>query len=138
MKDIINDKVKKRESFRPFAPSILSEKAGEFFEHYHHAPFMQFTFPVKKDRADKILAVVHVDGTARPQAVVKDSNPRYWQLIDEFFKITGIPCILNTSYNVQEPIVCTPRDAITTFLETRMDLLVIGDYIVENKNTDRP
>lgn len=137
MKDIINDRVKKRESFRPFAPSILSEKADEFFEHYHHAPFMQFTFPVKKDRVDTIRAVVHVDGTARPQAVVKDSNPRYWKLIDEFRRITGIPCILNTSYNVQEPIVCTPGDAIRTFLETRMDLLVIGDYIAENKNTNR-
>lgn len=137
MKDIINDKVKKRESFRPFAPSILSEKAGEFFEYYNHAPFMQFTFPVKKDMADKIPAVVHVDGTARPQAVVKDANPRYWELINEFYKITGIPCILNTSYNVQEPIVCTPRDAVSTFLRTEVDLLVMDNFIAKNNRISK-
>jgi carbamoyltransferase len=138
MKDIINDKVKKRESFRPFAPSLLAEKAGEFFEYYHHAPFMQFTFPVKKDMADKIPAVVHVDGTARPQAVVKETNPRYWKLIHEFYQITGIPGILNTSYNVQEPIVCTPQDAVSTFLRTEVDLLVIDDFIAKNNRINKP
>lgn len=127
MKDIINDRVKKREPFRPFAPSFLAEKADEYFEYYHNSPFMQFTYPVKKDKTDKIPAVTHVDGTARPQAVLKETNPRYWRLIEEFNKLTGIPLILNTSYNVQEPIVCTPQDAINTFLNTKVDYLILED-----------
>jgi carbamoyltransferase len=117
MKDIINEKVKQRESFRPFAPSILSEHAHEFFEYYNDSPFMIFSFPVKKGTAEKVPAVVHVDNTARPQAVYKETNPRYWRLINEFYKITGVPILLNTSFNIQEPIVCTPEDAINTFRE---------------------
>jgi carbamoyltransferase len=92
---------------------------------------MIFTFPVKKEYAEKIPAVVHVDRTARPQAVYKDTNPRYWGLINEFYKITGIPLILNTSFNVQEPVVCTPKDAINTFLKTKVDYLVIEDFIAK-------
>lgn len=132
MKDIINEKVKQREPFRPFAPSILTEKADEYFEHYYNSPFMLFTFPVKKDLADKIPAVVHVDKTARPQAVSKETNPRYWSLINEFYKITGIPLILNTSFNVQEPIVCTPQEAINTFLKTKTDYLILGDFMAKS------
>ena len=127
MKDIINEKVKQREQFRPFAPSILSEHAHEVFEYYHNSPFMIFTFPVKNSMADKIPAVVHIDKTARPQAVFKETNPRYWNLINEFYKITGVPLLLNTSFNVQEPIVCTPKDAITTFLNTKVDYLILED-----------
>ena len=127
MKDIINEKVKQREQFRPFAPSILSEHAHEIFEYYHNSPFMIFTFPVKNSMADKIPAVVHIDKTARPQAVFKETNPGYWNLINEFYKITGIPLLLNTSFNVQEPIVCTPMDAITTFLNTKVDYLILED-----------
>ncbi len=129
MQEVINEKVKQRENFRPFAPSVLSEHAHEIFEYYHNSPYMIFTFPVKKEYADKIPAVVHVDRTARPQAVFKDTNPRYWGLINEFYKITGVPLILNTSFNVQEPVVCTPKDAINTFLKTRVDYLVIEDFI---------
>ncbi len=129
MKEIINEKVKQRELFRPFAPSILSEHAHEIFEYYHNSPYMIFTFPVKREMLDKIPAVVHVDGTARPQAVYKETNRRYWELINEFYKITGIPLLLNTSFNVQEPIVCTPREAVNTFLNTSVDYLVIDQYM---------
>jgi carbamoyltransferase len=132
MKDIINEKVKQREPFRPFAPSILAEKADEYFEYYYKSPFMLFTFPVKKDLADKIPAVVHVDRTARPQAVLKETNPRYWSLINEFYKITGIPLILNTSFNVQEPIVCTPQEAINTFINTKVDYLILEDFMARS------
>lgn len=132
MKDIINEKVKQREPFRPFAPSILAEKADEYFEYYYKSPFMLFTFPVKKDLADKIPAVVHVDRTARPQAVLKETNPRYWSLINEFYKITGIPMVLNTSFNVQEPIVCTPQEAINTFINTKVDYLILEDFMARS------
>lgn len=131
MKDIINEKVKQREPFRPFAPSILAEKSDDYFEYYYKSPFMLFTFPVKKNVADKIPAVVHVDKTARPQAVMKETNPRYWKLINEFYKITGIPLLLNTSFNVQEPIVCSSKDAVSTFLKTRTDFLVMENLVAK-------
>lgn len=131
MKEIINEKVKQREQFRPFAPSILSEHAQDIFEYYYASPYMTFTFPVKREMADKIPAVVHTDGTARPQAVFKETNPRYWNLINEFYKITGVPLLLNTSFNVQEPIVCTPQEAVNTFLKTKVDYLVIEDFIAK-------
>ena len=134
MKEIINEKIKQREPFRPFAPSILAEKADEYFEYYYKSPFMLFTFPVKKNVADKIPAVVHVDKTARPQAVLKETNPRYWGLINEFYKITGIPLLLNTSFNVQEPIVCTSKDAVSTFLKTRGDFLVMENLVAKLSN----
>lgn len=129
MKEIINEKVKQREPFRPFAPSILSEHAHELFEYYQDSPYMIFTFPVKREWAERIPAVVHVDNTARPQAVYKDTNQRYWSLINEFYKMTGVPLLLNTSFNVQEPIVCTPREAVNTFLNTRVDYLVMDQYL---------
>ncbi len=133
MKDIINKRVKHREHFRPFAPSILAEKASEFFDYYYNSPFMNFAFPVRHDIAAKIPATIHIDNTARPQAVFKDINPRFWALIKEFEKITNIPLLLNTSFNVQEPIVCTPKEAITTFLNTKVDYLVLEDFIVKQK-----
>jgi carbamoyltransferase len=130
MKEIINERVKQREPFRPFAPSILAEQIQEFFEYYHHSPFMTFTFPVREEVVDKIPAVVHINRTARPQAVMRQTNQRYHELIKRFSEITGIPLLLNTSFNLQEPIVCTPRDAIKTFLKTGVDYLVLEDLLV--------
>ena len=129
MKAIINAKVKQREAFRPFAPSILAEKAHEIFDYYYHSPYMISAFPLKKGMPERIPAVAHVDQTARPQAVLKETNPRYWRLINEFYRITGIPLILNTSFNVQEPIVCTPHEAIRTFLKARADYLILEDCL---------
>jgi carbamoyltransferase len=129
MKDIINEKIKQREPFRPFAPSVLSEEAANYFEYYHESPYMLMTFPVKRDMAAKVPAVVHEDYTARPQAVFEETNPKYYRLIQKFYSITGVPMVLNTSFNVQEPIVCTPRDAVATFLKTRADLLVMENLI---------
>jgi carbamoyltransferase len=131
MKDIINLKIKKREPFRPFAPSVLEEKSPEYFEHPGPSPFMLYACEVKPDKKRRIPAVTHVDGTARPQTVNRDTNPRYWNLIKEFERSTGIPVILNTSFNVQEPIVCTPDEAIQAFLKTDVDVLVLNDFFIE-------
>jgi carbamoyltransferase len=131
MKDIINLRIKQRESFRPFAPSVLEERSSEFFEYSGSSPFMLYAFGVKPDRKPQIPAVTHVDGTARPQTVSKETNPRYWKLIHEFEKITGVPMLLNTSFNVQEPIVCTPDEAIDSFLKTKVDFLILEDLLAE-------
>ena len=132
MKDIVNKWVKHREDFRPFAPAVLDDKTGEYFEYLREDPFMIFVVPVKKDKQGVIPAVTHVDGTARPQTVTRSTNPRYWEVIKEFERITGVPVILNTSFNVRgEPIVCTPVEAVRCFFGTGMDALVIGDFIVE-------
>jgi len=130
MKETINRKIKLREPFRPFAPSMLAEASERYFGKRHEAPFMITVFPVLKERRAEIPAVVHVDGTARPQLVERDVNPRYWGLIREFEKKTGVPVLLNTSFNVQEPIVCTPEQAVATFLKTEVDLLVMEDLVV--------
>jgi carbamoyltransferase len=134
MKDIINLKIKKRESFRPFAPSVLEEKSSEFFESPISSPFMLFAVDVKADKKEFIPAVTHVDGTARPQAVDHRTNPRYWKLIKAFEKITGVPVVLNTSLNVQEPIVCAPDEAIDCFQRTETDYLVLNNLLVERTN----
>jgi carbamoyltransferase len=136
MKDIINLKIKKREPFRPFAPSILEEKHSEYFVNSVSSPFMLFAFDVKSDKKNVIPAVTHVDGTARPQTVDKDTNPLYWGLIREFENITGVPVILNTSLNVQEPIVCTPEEAVNCFLRTETDCLVLHHFLV-NRSYDQ-
>jgi carbamoyltransferase len=136
MKDRINKKVKNREPFRPFAPAVPDEVAAEFFDltGLQSSPFMLFTVPVRDDKRDQIPAVTHVDGTARVQTVSKGTNARFWNLLQEFKRITGIPVLLNTSYNVMnEPIVCTPRDAIACFLSTDMDATVLGDFYVEKR-----
>jgi carbamoyltransferase len=133
MQETINRKIKLREPFRPFAPSMLAEASERYFGRQHHAPFMITVFPVLEERKAEIPAVVHVDGTARPQLVEKDVNPRYWQLIKEFENRTGIPVLLNTSFNVQEPIVCTPDDACKTFLATDVDYLVMENLVVTRK-----
>jgi len=130
MREILNHKVKLREWFRPLAPSMLEEYGGEVFGVEHHDPFMITVIEVAEAYKSKIPAVVHVDGTARPQMVSRDTNPRYWRLIDEFRKITGIPMLLNTSFNVQEPIVCTPQDAVNTFNNSNFDALVLENNLV--------
>jgi carbamoyltransferase len=132
MKELLNIRVKKREEFRPFAPSILEEAANEYFElHGALSPYMIMVGDVHPDKKAVIPAVTHVDGTARVHTVSKITNPRYWQLIDEFRKLTGVPVVLNTSFNENEPIVCTPEQAIECFRRTRIDTLVLGDHVVE-------
>lgn len=130
MKDILNLKIKRRESFRPFAPSILREKVADWFERDDNVPFMLQVFPVRPERRPQIPAVTHVDGTGRLQTVDRDSNPRYYAVIDSFFRLTGVPMVLNTSFNENEPVVCRPQEALDCFLRTKMDLLVLGNYLV--------
>jgi carbamoyltransferase len=132
MRDIVNKWVKHREDFRPFAPSVLEERAAEYFEHITESPFMLFITRVRPEKAKLIPAVTHVDGTARPQTVSRRTNPLYWQLIKEFETLTGVPVVLNTSFNIQgEPIVCTPAQAIRCFYGTGIDALIIGSYLLE-------
>ena len=133
MREILNHKVKLREWFRPLAPSMQEEHGREVFGVEHHDPFMITVIEVAEEYKSKIPAVVHVDGTARPQMVSRETNPRYWNLINEFKKLTGIPMLLNTSFNVQEPIVCTPQDAINTFQNSNFDALVLENNLVERK-----
>ncbi|MGI8884623.1 MAG: carbamoyltransferase family protein [Pyrinomonadaceae bacterium] len=130
LREALNHKVKLREWFRPLAPSMLEEYGREVFGKEHHDPFMITVIEVAEDYKSKIPAVVHVDGTARPQMVNKEVNPRYWNLINEFKKLTGIPMLLNTSFNIQEPIVCTPQDAIKTFKNANFDALVLENNLV--------
>ncbi|WP_215290812.1 carbamoyltransferase C-terminal domain-containing protein [Polynucleobacter sp. MWH-CaK5] len=130
MKEVLNIKIKRRESFRPFAPSILSEAVADWFEQYDDVPFMMQVYPVRKDKYHFIPAVTHVDGTGRLQTVNSDTNPRYHRLISTFGKLTGVPILLNTSFNENEPVVCCPEEAIDCFLRTKMDLLVLGDSII--------
>jgi carbamoyltransferase len=128
----VNNAVKFREWWRPFAPSLLAESAGEYLESATDSPFMILTAQVKPGKRSLIPSVTHVDGSARPQTVERDVNPLYWQLIHEFGERTGIPVIMNTSFNLRgEPIVCTPTDAIRTFFSSGMDALVIGSFVVE-------
>jgi len=130
MKDILNDRIKKREPFRPFAPSILEDRVGEYFEQTHPAPTMLMVYQIKPEKRAEIPAVTHVDGTGRLQTVSRKVNDRYYQLISDFNELTGVPIVLNTSFNENEPVVCTPRHAIDCFLKTKMDVLYIGDHAV--------
>lgn len=127
---VINAKVKHRELFRPFAPSVLEEAAGDYFDLPAPSPFMLFTAPVKPSAKGLIPAVVHVDGSARVQTVDRDSNPLFRRLLEAFAHRTGVPVLLNTSFNVQEPIVCTPEEAVSCFLRTEVDWLVLGHWLV--------
>ena len=130
MKDILNEKIKHRESFRPFAPSILEEFVSEYFETDIPNPYMVMVVPIRKPEI--IPAVTHVDGTGRLQSVNKDANPLYYDLIKEFQKITGVPVIINTSMNVMgETIVNTPEEAYQMILKTDMDFIVLGNYLVK-------
>lgn len=130
MKAILNARIKRREPFRPFAPSILEEAVGEYFEQTEPAPFMTMTYRVKAEKRDLIPAPTHVDGTGRLQTVSRTTQPLYWRLIKEFEKLTGIPVVLNTSFNENEPIVCTPQEALDCFLRTKMDVLAIGPFLI--------
>lgn len=133
MKDILNKRIKHRESFRPFAPSIAEEATGEFFEKTHPSPFMTFAYPVRREKRSVIPAPTHVDGTARLQTVSRTSNPLYWKLLNAVGGLTGVPVVLNTSFNDNEPIVCRPEEALECFRRTRMDVLVLGNFILERK-----
>jgi carbamoyltransferase len=130
MKDILNSRIKLREPFRPFCPSVLAESAGDYFETGYPSPFMVMAYKIKPEMRQAIPAVVHNDCTGRVQTVEKDVNPLYWKLIRAFGDRTGVPVLLNTSFNENEPIVNTPAQAIDCFLRTRMDVLSIGNYLL--------
>ena len=133
MKEILNDRIKKREPFRPFAPSILEEHTAAYFEQDHPSPTMLMVYQVRADKRAIIPAVTHVDGSGRLQTVNPRVNPRYYQLIADFYDLTGVPVVLNTSFNENEPIVCTPRQALDCFLKTKMDVLYLGNYAVRRQ-----
>ena len=131
MKDILNLKIKRRESFRPFAPSILDRATGEWFEEVDDVPFMMQVFQIREEQRARIPAVCHVDGSGRLQTVHENTNPRYFHLIEAFEKVSGVPMVLNTSFNENEPVVCKPAEALDCFLRTKMDVLVLGDVLIE-------
>lgn len=130
-KELINAKIKRREPFRPFAPSILKEHVVEYFEKVDEVPFMEKVYQFKEDKKEKLQAVVHVDGSGRLQTVDKDISPRYYSLIKNFYEKTGTPILLNTSFNENEPIVNTPAEAYACFARTTMDMVVMGNIVVE-------
>jgi len=131
MKDILNSRVKHRQAFRPFAPIVLAERMKDIFEGDHDSPFMLMAKPVRPEWRDKIPAIVHVDGTARVQTVREETNPILYRLLKEFDALTGVPVLINTSFNIKgEPIVETPRDAVACFLTTGVDNLIIHDTVV--------
>ncbi len=135
MKDILNLKIKRRESFRPFAPSILREKSKDWFERDDEVPFMEKVFQIRPEKRSLIPAVTHVDGSGRLQTVTEEANPIYHKLIQSFETLTGVPILLNTSFNENEPIVCKPKEALNCFLRTKMDVLVLGHFIIERKSS---
>lgn len=130
MKDILNRRIKRRESFRPFAPSVLEEEVGQYYDKAHPSPFMTVTYQVKPDKRAVIPAPTHVDGSGRVQTVNASTQPLYARLLRAFEQRTGVPVLLNTSFNEQEPIVCTPREAIDCLLRTQMDALAIGSFMI--------
>ncbi|MDC0452620.1 carbamoyltransferase [Candidatus Pelagibacter sp.] len=131
MKDILNLKIKRRESFRPFAPSILREHVSDWFENDDDVPFMMKVYQIKEDKRKNIPAVTHVDGSGRLQTVYQETNKKYYDLINEFYKLTNVPLVLNTSFNENEPIVSSPEEALSCFLRTKMDTLVMENYIIK-------
>jgi len=134
MKDIVNAEVKHREGFRPFAPSVLDERGAEYFEGYYPNPFMLLVLPIRKEKQDVIPAVTHVDGTGRLQSVMRQGNELYYRVIEEFERRTGVPVVLNTSFNLRgEPIVHRPEEALSDFLGTGMDALFLGPYLLEKE-----
>ncbi len=138
MKQILNERIKHRETFRPFAPSILEEATGEYFERTHPSPFMTLAYAVRPEKRAVIPAPTHVDGTGRLQTVSRAANPRYWRLLREFAKLTGVPVVLNTSFNDNEPIVCSPEEALDCFLRTKMDVLVLGNLLIRKPAGSAP
>jgi carbamoyltransferase len=137
MKAILNAKIKRRESFRPFAPSVLEEAVTEWFEEDDDVPFMMQVFQIRADKRPLIPAVTHVDGSGRLQTVYQHTNPRYYRLIEAYRNLTGVPMVLNTSFNENEPVVCEPKEALDCFLRTNMDLLVVGETIIQRNGTGR-
>jgi len=135
MKDVLNARIKHREWFRPFAPSILAEAQPEYFEHDHPSPYMLHVYKIRPDKRKHLCAVNHVDDTGRLQTVTREENPLYYDLIQAFSRKTGLPVILNTSFNENEPIVCTPREAIDCFQRTKMDALAIGPFVARKDGT---
>ena len=133
MKDILNLKIKRRESFRPFAPSILREAVTDWFETDDDVPFLMQVFQIREDKRARIPAVTHVDGSGRLQTVTRETNERYYKLIEAFAAETGVPMLLNTSFNENEPVVCKPEEALDCFLRTNMDVLVMGNYLIERR-----
>jgi carbamoyltransferase len=133
MKDILNARIKHREPFRPFAPSVLAEATGDWFEQDYPSPFMVLVYKTRAEKRELIPAVNHVDDTGRLQTVERHVNPRYYRLIEEFARITGVPIVLNTSFNENEPVVMSPQHALETFQKTRMDLLVLGNHVVRRR-----
>ena len=131
MKDILNARIKHREKFRPFAPSVLLDATGDYFDQTYPDPFMIKVYNVLPDKQAEIPAVTHVDGTGRLQTVEREHAPLYWSLINAFGERTGTPVVLNTSFNENEPIVCTPEEAVDCFLRTRMDALAVGNFLIE-------
>jgi carbamoyltransferase len=134
MKELLNAKIKRRESFRPFAPSILREEVGEWFEQDDDVPFMMEVFQIRPKHSEVVPAVTHVDGSGRLQTVHQETNPRYHALISEFRRLTDVPMVLNTSFNENEPIVCYPEEALNCFLRTKMDVLVLGNFWLERES----
>jgi len=137
MKQILNERIKHREPFRPFAPSVLEEATGEYFEMSQPSPFMTQAYPVRPEKREVIPAPTHVDGTGRLQTVSQRANPKYWRLIREFANRTGVPVVLNTSFNDNEPIVCRPEEAMDCFLRTKMDVLAMGNVVIEKPEQTR-
>ena len=131
MKDILNLKIKRRESFRPFAPSILKEYVAEWFEEEDDVPYMMKVFQIQKNKRKLVPAVTHVDGSGRLQTVSKSSNSRYYSLISAFYRISQVPILLNTSFNENEPVVCHPKEALACFIRTKMDILVMGNWLLK-------
>jgi carbamoyltransferase len=131
MQTILNQKIKHRESFRPFAPSVLRSAVPDWFETDGDVPFMSKVFMIREEKRARIPAVTHIDGSGRLQTVERNANPRYFSLISAFQELTGVPMVLNTSFNENEPIVCTPEDALDCFLRTEMDVLVLNETIIE-------
>ena len=133
MKDILNAKIKRRESFRPFAPSVLEEDVANWFEEDDAVPFMMQVFQIREEKRAKVPAVTHVDGSGRLQTVSRQTNPKYHKLISSFKAITDVPMVLNTSFNENEPVVCTPEEALACFTRTNMDVLVLGDSHIHRR-----
>jgi carbamoyltransferase len=131
MKELLNAKIKRRESFRPFAPSILREAVSEWFEQEDDVQFMMQVFQIREEKRVLIPAVTHVDGSGRLQTVHKETNPLYHRLISDFCSLTSVPLVLNTSFNENEPVVCRPEEALDCFLRTKMDLLIMGTFCVQ-------
>ncbi len=134
MKDVLNARIKHREWFRPFAPAILAEAQSEYFEHDHPSPYMLHVYKIRPEKRENLCAVNHVDDTGRLQTVTRDVNSLYYDLIQAFGRKTGIPVILNTSFNENEPIVCTPEEAIDCFQRTTMDALAIGPFLARKSD----